>query len=358
MFFDCARVNMGSQMPQSILHELFASRDWLLADGATGTNYFAMGLQSGDAPELWNISHPERVASLHNSFIEAGADIILTNSFGGSSYRLKLHQAQDRVTELNLAAASIARNEADKANRPIIVAGSVGPTGEILQPIGILDPAAAEDAFAAQALALAEGGADVIWLETMSSKEELKSAGAGAKRTGLPVVATMTFDTNGSTMMGFSPQELVELYRETVPQLAAYGANCGVGASDLIGAMIAMRNRADSGDILIAKSNCGIPEFTDGKIQYSGTPELMADYARLARDVGARIIGGCCGTTPDHLLAMRNALDVYQPQSTPELDDVVNRLGSVTAGTRAFCVGQPLGSNQSNRPKRGRRRVR
>jgi len=345
-------------MPQSTLHELLANRDWLLADGATGTNYFAMGLQSGDAPELWNVSHPERVASLHRSFIEAGADIILTNSFGGSSYRLKLHQAQDRVAELNLAAASIARNEADKTNRSVIVAGSVGPTGEILQPVGTLDPEAAEAAFATQALALAEGGVDVIWLETMSSKEELQAAGAGAKRAELPVVATMTFDSNGSTMMGFSPQELVELYRETVPRLAAYGANCGVGAADLIGAMIAIRNNSDPEDILVAKSNCGIPEFTDGKIQYSGTPDLMAEYARLARDVGARIIGGCCGTTPEHLAAMREALDDHRPRSTPELDDVVDRLGPVTAGTRACCAGHPLGSGQLDRPKRSRRRAR
>ena len=345
-------------MPQSTLHELLANRDWLLADGATGTNYFAMGLQSGDAPELWNVSHPERVASLHRSFIDAGADIILTNSFGGSSYRLKLHQAQDRVAELNLAAASIARNEADQADRSVIVAGSLGPTGEILQPVGTLDSGAAEDAFAVQALALAEGGVDVIWLETMSSKEELQAAGAGAKRAELPVVATMTFDSNGSTMMGFSPQELVELYRETVPRLAAYGANCGVGAADLIGAMIAIRNSSGPEDILVAKSNCGIPEFTDGKIQYSGTPDLMADYARLARDVGARIIGGCCGTTPEHLAAMRKALDDHRPRSTPELDDVVDRLGPVTAGTRACCAGHPLGSGQLDRPKRSRRRAR
>ena len=144
----------------------------------------------------------------------------------------------------------------------------------------------------------------MIWLETMSSKEELQAAGVGAKRAELPVVATMTFDTNGSTMMGFSPQELVELYRETVPRLAAYGANCGVGAADLIGAMIAMHNTAAPEDILVAKSNCGIPEFKDGKIQYSGTPDLMADYARFARDVGVRIIGGCCGTSPNHIKAL------------------------------------------------------
>jgi 5-methyltetrahydrofolate--homocysteine methyltransferase len=295
---------------------------------------------------------------LHRSFIDAGADIILTNSFGGSSYRLKLHQAQGRVAELNFAAASIAKNEADRADRPVIVAGSVGPTGEILKPVGTLDPRAAEEAFAVQALALAEGGADVIWLETMSSKEELQAAGAGANRAELPVVATMTFDTNGSTMMGFAPQELVELYRETVPRLSAYGANCGVGAADLIGAMIAMRNRADSGDVLVAKSNCGIPEFTDGKIQYSGTPDLMGDYARLARDVGARIIGGCCGTTPEHLGVMREALDGHQPRLIPNLDDVVDLLGPVTAGTRACCAGRPLGSDQSDRPTRIRRRAR
>ncbi len=345
-------------MPRPTLQDLLANRDWLLADGATGTNYFAMGLQSGDAPELWNVSHPERVASLHRSFVDAGADIILTNSFGGSSYRLKLHQAQGRVAELNFAAASIARAEADCADRPVIVAGSIGPTGEILKPVGTLEPGAAEEAFAVQALALAEGGANMIWLETMSSKEELQSAGAGAGRADLPVVATMTFDTNGSTMMGFSPQELVELYRETVPRLTAYGANCGVGAADLIGAMIAMRNCADSGDILVAKSNCGIPEFRDGKIQYSGTPDLMGDYARLARDVGARIIGGCCGTTPEHLSAMRKALDGHQPRLMPKLDDVVDLLGPVTAGTRACCAGRPLGSEQSDRPKRGRRRTR
>jgi 5-methyltetrahydrofolate--homocysteine methyltransferase len=345
-------------MPQSTLHELLANRDWLLADGATGTNYFAMGLQSGDAPELWNVTHSERVASLHRSFIDAGADIILTNSFGGSSYRLKLHQAQDRVAELNLAAASIARNEADRSDRPVIVAGSLGPTGEILEPVGTLDSGAAEDAFAVQALALAKGGVDVIWLETMSSKEELQAAGVGAKRAGLPVVATMTFDSNGSTMMGFSPQQLVELYRETVPRLAAYGANCGVGAADLIGAMIAIRNSSDPKDILVAKSNCGIPEFTDGKIQYSGTPDLMADYARLARDVGARIIGGCCGTTPEHLAAMRHALDNHRLRSTPDLDDVIDRLGPVTAGTRACCAGHPLGLGRLDRSKRSRRRAR
>ena len=324
-------------MSRSTLQELLDNRDWLLADGATGTNYFAMGLQSGDSPELWNTNHPERVAMLHRQFLDCGADIILTNSFGGSTRRLKMHDSEDRVVELNRAAASIAREEVDKLDRKAVVAGSIGPTGDLLQPLGELDPREAEDAFAEQALALADGGVDVIWLETMSSKEELQAAGFGANQTGLPVVATMTFDTGGRTMMGFWPQELVDLYREAVPRLVAYGANCGVGAADLIGTIIAMGSRAGPDDILIAKGNCGIPEFVDGEIRYSGTPQLMAKYACLARDAGARIIGGCCGTTAATLMAMRDALEAHSRRALPDIEKVIELLGPVSRGTRLCC---------------------
>ena len=196
-------------MTNNRFEKLLRDRDWLLADGATGTNYFSMGLQSGDAPELWNVEHPDRVRLLHQQFIDAGADILLTNSFGGSAYRLKLHQAEHRVEELNAEAAAIARSCADGSSRDVIVAGSMGPTGEILEPVGTLSLQAAENAFADQARALAKGGADVIWLETMSSREELQAARAGAAQSGLLVVATMTFDTNGSTMMGVPPAQLV-----------------------------------------------------------------------------------------------------------------------------------------------------
>ncbi|MEE2612016.1 MAG: homocysteine S-methyltransferase family protein, partial [Pseudomonadota bacterium] len=218
---------------------------------------------------------------------------------------------QNRVVELNRAAAEIAREEAERAGCPVVVAGSIGPTGEILEPVGALSIEQATEAFTEQALALAEGGADVIWLETLSSKEEMRAAGTAAATTGLPVIATMTFDTNGSTMMGVSPVELVALYRETVPRLAAFGANCGIGAADLIGALLAMSQQLTSDDTLVAKSNCGIPAFVDGRIHYSGTPELMSRYAELALDSGARIIGGCCGTTPEHLAAMRQALEAH-----------------------------------------------
>ncbi len=337
-------------MPLPDIAELLTTRPWLLADGATGTNYFDLGLQSGDAPELWNADHVERVASLHRRFIEAGADIVLTNSFGGNRYRLELHQSQNRVVELNRAAAEIAREEAERAGCPVVVAGSIGPTGEILEPVGALSIEQATEAFTEQALALAEGGADVIWLETLSSKEEMRAAGTAAATTGLPVIATMTFDTNGSTMMGVSPVELVALYRETVPRLAAFGANCGIGAADLIGALLAMSQQLTSDDTLVAKSNCGIPAFVDGRIHYSGTPELMSRYAELALDSGARIIGGCCGTTPEHLAAMRQALEAHSRREVPDLDAVVEVLGPVTAGTRACCDG--IG----NRPQRERKR--
>ena len=330
------------------IQQLLQQQDWLLADGATGTNYFDMGLESGDAPELWNTDHVDRVSDLHRRFISAGADIVLTNSFGATRYRLQLHGAQDRVTELNDAAAAIAREEADRADHPVVVAGSIGPTGEILHPVGNLSLEDATEAFTEQAQALASGGVDVLWLETLSSKEEMRAAGQGAATTGLPVVATMTFDTNGSTMMGVSPMELVGLYREMVPRLVAFGANCGIGAADLLGALLAMVKQLDERDILVAKSNCGIPAYVDGRIQYSGTPELMAEYARLSLNAGARIIGGCCGTTPDHLKAMRLALESHQKSDVPDIDTVVGELGPITEGTRARCL------DMHDRPKTGR----
>ncbi len=343
-------------MANNRFDQLLRDREWVLADGATGTNYFSMGLQSGDAPELWNVEHPDRVASLHQQFIDAGADILLTNSFGGSAYRLKLHQAEHRVGELNAAAAAIARSCADVSDRNVVVAGSMGPTGEILEPVGTLSVQAAESAFAEQAQALADGGADVIWLETMSSKEELQAAGAGAAESGLPIVATMTFDTNGSTMMGVPPPQLVDIYRETVPRLAAFGANCGVGAADLVGTLLSMRSHAQDQDLLVAKANCGIPQFVDGEIQYSGTPELMAEYARLARDCGARIIGGCCGTTPLHLAAMNRALLNHDPRPIPDIEAVVSALGPVTPGTHRACSHSTAPTEEKRRSRQGRRR--
>lgn len=337
--------------------ELLQSRGWLLADGATGTNYFQMGLGPGDAPELWNIEHPERVADLHRRFVEAGSDIVLTNTFGGSSYRLKLHKADDRVHELNAGAARIARDVADASGREVLVAGSMGPTGEILEPVGTLTHADAVAAFKEQARGLKDGGVDLLWLETMSSIEELRAATEAARLVGLDYVATLSFDTNGNTMMGVSPEGLAQACLALEPAPLAFGTNCGVGASEVVATILSMQAAVDGAVAnLVAKANCGIPEYHDGNIVYNGTPELMARYAVMARDAGARIIGGCCGTTPEHIAGMRKALTDTAAGDRPAVDAVVAELGPISAGAMRWCTGA-AGDAEPRRPGRRRRRA-
>jgi 5-methyltetrahydrofolate--homocysteine methyltransferase len=321
-------------------NHLLATRPWLLADGATGSNLFDVGLMSGDAPELWNTEHPDRIAALHQSFVDAGADILLTNSFGGTIYRLKLHNAQGRMAELNTLAAQIARRVADASGRAIAVAGSMGPTGEIMEPIGPLTYDEAKAAFAEQALALKAGGADVLWIETMSSREEVEAAVAGAGVAGLPIVCTLSFDTNGRTMMGISPSDFSGIEKTLSPRLAACGTNCGVGASEVVACIHNLAQSMGPEVVLVAKGNCGVPQYVDGAICYNGTPEIMALYARMALDAGARIIGGCCGTSAKHLRAMREALEAHTPGPAPTLEEINARLGEVSNGARAQWGGE------------------
>jgi len=352
-------------MPNPI-DALLAERGVLLADGATGSNLFARGLQTGDAPELWNAQHPERIAGQYQAFIDAGADIILTNTFGGTRHRLQRHAAAERVAELNRAGAAIARAQVDRAARKILVGGSMGPTGEIMQPLGALSHAAAADAFAEQAAALKAGGADVFWIETMSSREEVCAAVDGAARAGLPIVATFSVDTNGRTMMGLAPADIVALAYQMPRVPDAIGANCGVGASELIAATVNMHHAGEMqgvAPVLVAKANCGVPQYVDGAITYSGDAQIMADYARLAIDAGARIIGGCCGTTPAHIAAMRAAIDGHARGPTPTLEVIESRLGEVSAGARAqlrgemsVAAGAVGGGDSPGRRRTGRRR--
>lgn len=327
--------------------QLFSTRDWLLADGATGTNLFRAGLETGYPPELWNSEYPERILALHQSFIEAGTDIILTNSFGGTSFRLKLHQAETRVHELNLAAARLGREAADKAQAPVLVAGSIGPTGELFEPLGALTPEQAEQAFAEQARALAEGGADLLWIETMSSLEEIEAAVKGARHTDLPVVATMTFDTAGRTMMGITPAAYADFSERL--GLQAFGANCGIGPAELLDTIHGFIEH-DAKLAIVAKGNCGIPAYVDGEIHYHGTPELMADYAVLARDCGVKIIGGCCGTSPEHIRAMAQALQTTPPNQPADRSAVTAKLGEAWSN-----VPEKPASDQSGRRRRRRR---
>jgi len=335
---------------RSSLEEQLASGRVLLADGATGTNYFRMGLEAGDAPELWNVEHPERVQELHRAFVDAGADIILTNTFGGNRYRLQLHHAEDRVAELNRRAAELAREVADAAPRPVVVGGSVGPTGELMEPLGALTEADAIDAFAEQIAALRAGGADVAWIETMSAPEEMRAAAQAAIAVGVPYTITASFDTAGRTMMGVHPAELPAALAGLEPGPLAIGANCGVGAPDILVTLLAMDGAA--GDRrLISKGNCGIPEFRGSEIVYSGTPELMAEYAHLAVDAGAAIVGGCCGTSPEHLRTMRAALDTHTTGTKPTLATIVDRVGPL-ANSSPDDLSTPRGRGGRSRPAR------
>ena len=333
-------------MPDA-LTELLSSREWLMADGATGTNLFAMGLEAGEAPELWNETHPERILALHQGFVDAGSDIILTNSFGGTRYRLKLHNAQDRAYALNRRAAELAREVADRCDRTVIVAGSLGPTGELLEPVGALSMADAVAAFEEQGRGLLDGGADVLWAETISSHEEIQAVSQAVANLGAPFCATLSFDTAGRTMMGVTSSDYATRQAMLPAKPIAFGANCGTGAPDLLRTVLGMSEAAPDA-IIISKANAGIPKYVDGIIEYDGTPELMADYARLARDAGARIIGGCCGTKPEHLVAMRAAMQAHIPGDRPGLEEIAARVG-------AFSSDSDGTGDQSDAPRRERR---
>ncbi len=329
------------------LTDLLSRGKPLLADGATGTNYFERGLESGEPPELWNVDHPERVQGLHREFVEAGADIILTNTFGGNRHRLKLHHAQDRVVELNKLAAELAREVVEASGRDVVVAGSVGPTGELFEPLGALTEADAVASFTEQAEGLKAGGADVIWIETMSSAEEVRAAAMGAINAGMPYTATLSFDTAGRTMMGILPATIGAVFEGLPEPPIAMGANCGVGASDILVSLLEMTKEA-SDALYISKGNCGVPRFVGTEAVYSGTPELMGDYAQLAVHAGARIVGGCCGTSPKHLAAMRVALDTCADGERPGHDEII-------AATGPLCNSAPNASSGEGRERRRRR---
>ena len=312
------------------LQDALATNDFLILDGAMGTMLFALGLEQGGAPELWNVAFPERVQEVHQRYIAAGSQIILTNSFGGTRYRLQLHKLQERVYELNKAAAQNGRIAGENAPHPVLVAGSIGPTGELLEPLGSMTFTQAKAAFAEQAEGLAAGGADILWIETMSHLDEVRAAIEGARAVSdLPITATMSFDTNGRTMMGVTAQQAIATLREF--NLAAIGANCGNNLPDTMAAIQAMR-AVDPDIPLIAKANAGIPRWgNDGQLVYDGTPDMMAGYAYHVHRMGATFIGACCGSSPDTIWAMQNALNgqippeqLLKPRSQDDVDAAKN----------------------------------
>lgn len=335
------------------LAELLKARDWLLADGATGTNLFNMGLQSGDSPELWNSKHPDRIEQLYTNAIEAGSDLFLTNSFGSNAARLKLHNAQDQAHSLSRLAAEIGRDVAERYSRPLIVAGSVGPTGELMTPLGTLTHELAVEIFHEQAEGLKAGGADVLWLETISAPEEFRAAADAFALADMPWCGTMSFDTAGRTMMGVTSVSMVELVSELAHPPVAFGANCGVGASDLLRTVLGFTEQQPPLPV-IAKGNAGIPKYVNGHIHYDGTPELMAEYAVLARDAGAQIIGGCCGTLPAHLTKMRAALEERPKGERPTLAQLQSSLGDFSSAQDG--TGDSVPSSRTTSTRRSRRR--
>src|SRR5687768_2573731 len=280
----------------------------IVADGAMGTMLMANGLEFGDPPELWNLEHPELIRRVQRGYLAAGAQVVLTNTFGGNRLRLELHGRADRVAQLNRTAAVLARVEAQAADHPAIVAGDLGPTGQIMESIGgTLTPEIAREVFAEQARALAAGGADVMWVETMSDVKEAVAAIQGARDAApdLPVIATMSFDTRGHTMMGVSPEQAAAALLEA--GAVAIGGNCGNGPEELVPVIERMR-AAFPDAVLVAKGNVGMPQLVGMAVEYATTPDTMADFARRFRDAGANVIGACCGSTPPHVQAMAEAL--------------------------------------------------
>ena len=328
---------------------MLETHDVILADGATGTNLFNAGLMAGDAPEMWNTEKPEKITAMYQGSVDAGSDLFLTNTFGGTAARLKLHNAQHRVHELSRVGAELGRNVADKAGRVIVVAGSVGPTGEIMQPIGELSHALAVEMFHEQAEGLKAGGADVLWLETISAAEEYRAAAEAFALADMPWCGTMSFDTAGRTMMGITSADMVKLVDDLAPPPLAFGANCGTGAADILRTVLGFATQGTDHPV-ISKGNAGIPKYMDGHIHYDGTPSLMADYAVMARDCGAKIIGGCCGTMPEHLRHMREALDTRPRADRPTLEQITAALGAFSSASDGTGDDvQPVRKTRRNR---------
>lgn len=318
-------MNTVTNTEPSTLDRLLTERGTLVADGAMGTTLFEMGLESGGCPELLNVEHPEIVSDVHRAFVDAGADIVLTNTFGGNGRRLALHKAEDRVEELNTAAITVAQQIREESERPILIAGSIGPTGDLFEPLGPLSVETAIEIFAEQAAALASAGADILWIETLSSVEELDAAVAGCSGFGVPITVTLSFDTNGKTMMGLSPRQFGEWWNGSPGAPAAIGANCGIGPGDAVAAAFDISSVAPTVPI-ITKANCGIPLYKSDAPEYPVGPEGMADYVELARRSGARVIGACCGSTPSHIAAIRTAVDADTTGPRPERAEIERRL--------------------------------
>lgn len=277
----------------------------LLADGATGTMLQRVGLSIGEAPERWNIENPSAIRDLSAQYVAGGSDLIYTNTFGGSRVCLKRCGLEDKFETLNCAAVRLAREAITASGRQVLLLGSIGPTGELLEPYGDFSPGVASKSFAEQAAVLAAAGVDALVCETFTDLNEALLAVGSARATNLPTLASMTFDKSGHTLMGVTPEQAVVQLGDA--GAVVVGANCSVGPEVVERTIRAMK--AVRPDIpLLAKPNAGLPQVLDGKAVYTVPPEAMAEFATRMKSQGVAIIGGCCGSTPQHIRAMHDAL--------------------------------------------------
>lgn len=285
-------------MPRALLTRL-RQPGVLIYDGATGTMLQTMGMRPPATPELWVLNEPDKIRALHQTYLDAGADLLLTCTFGGSPIRLADSGLDLNVAEVNRRAAELAR---EVAGERAFVAGDIGPTGQLMMPMGPLTPEKARRAFSVQAAALAEGGADLIQVETMGDLAEATAAVEAAREaTDLPIFATMSFEAHGRTMMGVQPAQAAQAL--LAAGATAVGVNCGRSLEEAEEAIREMRQAAPDA-ILIAKPNAGVPKLVDRRPVYDVGPEEFAAFARRFAEAGVKVIGGCCGTTPAHIAAV------------------------------------------------------
>ncbi len=283
------------------------SNSSLAADGAMGTILQERGLDDGGAPELWNIERPDEIEAVLEDYAKAGAQFITTNTFGGTRGRLALHGLESRVEELNRAGAQIARRVADR-HPGTFVMGDVGPSGDLMEPMGTLTMESAQEIFAEQIRGLVAGGVDAILIETMSDLGEVEAAVKAAQEVAptLPIITTMSFDTNLRTMMGVKPAQAVEKLSSLGVRII--GANCGRGIDEMRVIATEMVNARPPGVFIITQSNAGMPILVGDTFQYQGTPAEMGNFASEMRELGVNIVGSCCGSTPAHTAAISEAL--------------------------------------------------
>jgi 5-methyltetrahydrofolate--homocysteine methyltransferase len=284
----------------------YGARSPILLDGGMGTLLQERGLEDGAPGELWNVDRPDVVRACHEEYAAAGARILTTNTFGGTRPRLQMHGLEDRVHELNRAGAELAREVADRYDA--LVAGDLGPTGELMAPLGTLSSDDVQALFEEQLRGLAEGGIDLVLIETMSDLEEVRAAVAAARSVvpDVPVVATLSFDTNLRSMMGVRPADAVTAL--AAAGVDAVGANCGRGPDEMAVIAAQLASARPEGVLLVAQSNAGLPQVVGDHFEYDGSPAVMAEHARELRDLGIDLIGGCCGSTPEHIAAINDAL--------------------------------------------------